>query len=69
VTGRLVALKSPVQVIVGEQDVGTPVAMSEAIHRAIAGSELVVIPEASHLSNIEQPEKFNQALTRFLDAH
>jgi pimeloyl-ACP methyl ester carboxylesterase len=27
----------------------------------------VVIPSASHLSNIEQPEAFNQALTRFYD--
>jgi 3-oxoadipate enol-lactonase len=58
-----------VQIIVGEQDAGTPVAMSEAMHRAIPGSELVVIPNASHLSNLEQPDAFNAALTRFLSAH
>jgi 3-oxoadipate enol-lactonase len=69
VTDRLGALRIPVQVVVGEQDVGTPVAMSKAIHEAIPGSELVVIPQASHLSNVEQPEAFNQALTRFLSAH
>ena len=54
------------EIIVGEQDAGTPVAMSQAIHSAIAGSELVVIPQASHLSNLEQPEQFNAALSRFL---
>jgi len=68
-TDQLRAIKCPVQIIVGEQDAGTPVAMSEAIHAAISGSELVVIPQASHLSNLEQPEKFNGALNRFLTAH
>jgi 3-oxoadipate enol-lactonase len=65
-TDRLAAIKCPVQIIVGEKDVGTPVAMSEAIHEAIPGSELVVIPDASHLSNLEQPAAFNAALLRFL---
>jgi 3-oxoadipate enol-lactonase len=55
-----------VQVIVGDQDVGTPVAMSQAIQQAIPGSELVVIPSASHLSNLEQPQAFNTALAGFL---
>jgi 3-oxoadipate enol-lactonase len=68
-TGQLHEIKCPVQIIVGEQDAGTPVAMSEAIHAAIPGSELVIIPQASHLSNLEQPGKFNDALTRFLSAH
>jgi 3-oxoadipate enol-lactonase len=65
-TDRLGSIKCPVQVIVGEKDVGTPVAMSEAIHQAIPGSELVIIPDASHLSNLEQPAAFNAALLRFL---
>jgi 3-oxoadipate enol-lactonase len=65
-TDRLAAIKCPVQVIVGDKDVGTPVAMSEAIHQAIPGSELVVIPDASHLSNLEQPAAFNAALLKFL---
>jgi len=65
-TDRLAAIKCPVQTIVGDKDVGTPVAMSEAIHKAIPGSELVVIPDASHLSNLEQPVAFNAALLKFL---
>ncbi len=65
-TDRLAAIDCPVQIIVGEKDAGTPVAMSEAIHKAIPGSELVVLPDASHLSNLEQPAAFNAALLRFL---
>jgi 3-oxoadipate enol-lactonase len=69
VTDRISAIKCPVQIIVGDQDVGTPVAMSRAIHDAIPGSELVVIPSASHLSNLEQPAAFNKAIVGFLDHH
>jgi 3-oxoadipate enol-lactonase len=68
-TDRLPSLTVPVQVVVGEQDVGTPVAMSRAIQDAIAGSEIVVIPSASHLSNLEQPAAFNNAVAEFLDRH
>jgi 3-oxoadipate enol-lactonase len=68
-TDRLGAIQCPVQIIVGEQDAGTPVAMSQAIHHAIPRSELVVIPSASHLSNLEQPAAFNKALADFLDRH
>jgi 3-oxoadipate enol-lactonase len=65
-TARLKEITCPIQVIVGEQDAGTPVAMSREIQAAAPGSELVVIPNASHLSNLEQPEAFNSALTGFL---
>ena len=66
VTARLKEIRCPVQVIVGDQDAGTPVAMSREIHEAAPRSELVVIPGASHLSNLEQPEAFNGALLDFL---
>lgn len=66
VTGRLKEITCPTLVIVGEQDAGTPVAMAREIHTAISGSELVVISSAAHLSNLEQPEAFNQTLSEFL---
>jgi hypothetical protein len=37
------------------------------MHRAIAGSELVTIPEAGHLANLEQPDQFDLAMAHFLD--
>ena len=65
-TARLGEIHCPTVVIVGKDDAGTPVAMAEDIHRAMPGSKLVIIPDAAHLSNLEQPEAFNQALDAFL---
>ena len=36
------------------------------MNEQIKGSELVVLKSAAHLSNLEQPEAFNKALTGFL---
>lgn len=65
-TERLASIECPVLVVVGEQDPGTPPAMSEVIARAIPGARFVPIPEAAHLSNLEQPARFNSALQDFL---
>jgi 3-oxoadipate enol-lactonase len=65
-TERLGEIRCPTLVIVGEDDPGTPVAMAKTIHDAIQGSELVVIPKASHLCNLERPEAFNRVLDGFL---
>ncbi len=59
-------ISMPTRVIVGAEDVSTPLAKAQALNDAIAGSDLVVIPEAAHLPNLEQPESFNQALRAFL---
>jgi 3-oxoadipate enol-lactonase len=66
VTDRLGEIKVPTIVIVGEQDPGTPVAASRVIAENIKGARLQIIPSAAHLSNMEQPEAFNQALGSFL---
>ncbi len=68
-TERLSAIDRPVLLIVGEEDPGTPVAAHEAIRDRIAGSELVVLPDALHFSNVERQAEFNEALTGFLDRH
>jgi 3-oxoadipate enol-lactonase len=65
-TDRLHAITAPTLIIVGEDDPGTPVAASRTIHEKIRGSELVILKSASHLSNMEQPETFNRAVTTFL---
>ena len=67
VTDRLREIRCPALVIVGEDDPGTPVEMARAIHAALPGAELAVLCQASHLSNVEQPEEFNRALGGFLD--
>jgi len=63
---RLPEVTLPTLIMVGEEDPGTPVSAAEAIHERIAGSHLVVLPAARHLSNIEQAEAFNNAMMGFL---
>jgi 3-oxoadipate enol-lactonase len=63
---RLSAIDIPTLIMVGEEDPGTPVAASEAIHERIASSRLIILPAARHLSNIEQAEAFNQSMMSFL---
>jgi 3-oxoadipate enol-lactonase len=64
---RLSEIRVPTLILVGEDDPGTPVDASRMMHERIAGSRLVVIPAAAHLSNVEQAEVFNGHLLRFLD--
>lgn len=66
---RLSEIKLSTLIMVGEEDPGTPVAVSEAMHARISGSELVVLPSARHLSNIEQAAAFNTALMAFLNQY
>jgi pimeloyl-ACP methyl ester carboxylesterase len=66
-TPTLSSIHCPVQILVGDEDALTPPALSEQMQRGIAGSELVVIRGAGHMSNMEQPQQFNDAVARFLD--
>ena len=68
-TDRISAITVPTQMIVGEDDPGTPVAAHEVMHEKIEGSELVVIPNALHFSNVEQKHAFNDAYMAFLGKH
>ena len=65
-TDQISAIKMPTIAIVGEDDPGTPVAAHKVIQERIAGSKLEILKSAAHLSNMEQPEAFNKALTGFL---
>jgi pimeloyl-ACP methyl ester carboxylesterase len=65
-TALLSSIHVPTLVLVGDEDTVTPPSASEEMHHAIAGSELVRIPQTGHLSNLEQPELFNAALAAFL---
>jgi 3-oxoadipate enol-lactonase len=65
-TDRLAAIELPTLIVVGEEDQGTPVAASRTIQERIAGSRLEIIPSASHLSSLEQPEAFTTAVSAFL---
>jgi 3-oxoadipate enol-lactonase len=69
VTERLDAIRLPTRVIVGEIDPATPVAAAQAIHAAIPGSDLVIVPGVSHMLHNEDPELFHTHVLPFIDAH
>lgn len=64
----LAAVEVPVLIVVGADDVYTPVAEAESIRRLVPYSTLAVIDKAGHLPGAEQPERFNAVLLEFLAA-
>jgi 3-oxoadipate enol-lactonase len=65
-TDTLGRIEVPTLVVVGEEDVLTPPSEAERMAAAIAGSRLAVIPAAGHLSNLENPGAYEDALGSFL---
>lgn len=65
---RLREINLPTLIMVGENDLGAPVAASRAMHEQIANSKLIVIPSACHIPNVEHPAVFNAALIGFFKA-
>jgi 3-oxoadipate enol-lactonase len=59
------SISAPTLVIVGAQDAATPPAAGEAIQKQIKGAKLVSL-EAAHISNVEQPRAFTDAVLNFL---
>lgn len=68
VSDEIGRIDMPVLILVGDADVATVPAKSQAMQAAIRGSELVTIPHAGHSATIENPDDVNAAITRFLDA-
>lgn len=63
---RLAEIQVPVLALVGEEDTLTPKEESQRISNGVRNGRLIVIPKAGHLSNLEAPGLFNDALLEFL---
>ncbi len=63
---RLGAIRAPTLVIAGANDPAAPVEQAEAIRDGIPGARLMVIPQAAHLANVEQPEDFTRTMLNHL---
>ena len=63
-TSTLRAMNVPLLAIAGEQDAITPPSDAQRMSK-----EAVILPNAAHLSNMEQPEMFNRAVEEFLQRH
>ncbi|MBI1806664.1 MAG: alpha/beta fold hydrolase [Ignavibacteria bacterium] len=65
-TSALYTINVPTLILVGQHDGLTPPSASHAMKEKIPKAELHVIPNAAHLSNLENPEEFNTHLANFL---
>ena len=63
---QLKTIQVPTLIIAGALDVGATPSMAESIHKEIPRSRLVILEAASHLSVVEQPEKFAALVDEFL---
>lgn len=66
-TPNLGEIQVPVLVLVGAEDTLTPLDEAQKIVQGVQKGRLTVIPRAGHLSNLEAPDQFNEALLSFLE--
>jgi 3-oxoadipate enol-lactonase len=68
VEGQLAHITAPTSVLWGDRDHKTPRPLSEAISTGIRNSRFTLIPDAGHLSNVDNPHAFAEALISFFGA-
>ena len=62
----LVEIEVPAVVIVGRQDMATPLPRSQQMAADIANAQLVILEECGHVSPLERPAEVSAALRRWL---
>jgi pimeloyl-ACP methyl ester carboxylesterase len=65
-TSTLATIDVPTLIIVGDEDVITPVKEARRLQEGIPRSRLEILKGAGHLSNVERPASFNTVMTEFL---
>lgn len=65
--GRLGEIHVPTLVIVGDLDETVTIAMMNMVAEGVVGARKVVFPGTAHMVNMEQPERFNATVMRFLE--
>lgn len=65
-TDDLGKINVPTLILVGREDPIRPVSDAEFMHERISSSQLEIIEDAAHMTNMEQPEQFNRAMIDFL---
>jgi proline iminopeptidase len=63
---KLAGVRKPTLIVVGEHDRTTTPRAARVLHEGIPNSELVVIPDAGHMSFVEKSEPYLAAVRRFL---
>jgi pimeloyl-ACP methyl ester carboxylesterase len=62
----LPTISVPTLLLYGEEDVRSPMEVAKEMHAAIPHSTLIVLPGVGHQSNVEAPDRFNEAVTAFV---
>ena len=62
----LPTIRVPTLLLYGSEDVRSPLRVAHELHRAIPGSDLVVLPGVGHESNFEAPDAFTREVLQFL---
>lgn len=65
----LPTVRVPTLLLWGASDARSPLSVARQFHDAVPGSELVVLPGAGHMSNLEAPQRFTETVRRFCRAH
>ena len=63
---QLRTITAPTLIVIGQEDNTTPLADAQLMAEQTPGARLAVIPVAGHLSNLEQPDVFNDVVSRFV---
>jgi len=67
--GKLAGLGIPALVVWGAEDGSVPLDFARPLAEELGGAEVVVLEDAGHVCNLEQPEAFNRTITEFFAAH
>jgi len=67
-TPDLARIECPALIVVGAEDMVTPIRDAEALTTGIRNAQLAVMPDAGHLSNLEAPEEFSNTITRWVES-
>ena len=66
ITGRLPEIDVPTLITAGAHDEFTP-RQAQVVHEGIRGSELVTFEDSSHMQFVEEPERYLEVVSAFLD--
>jgi len=68
-TGEIESVTAPVLLIWGDSDEVIPIASAKLLQEVFPAAELVVLPDAGHVANLEAPAEFDAALLAFWSTH
>ncbi len=63
---RLAEIQTPTLIVIGDLDYPSMVRAAEQMATTIPGAQKVVMPGTAHLPNLEQPDRFNERVFKFL---